>query len=67
MSEESKDIKKKKFGYYHHKGEKIKVVFKDGKAVIGTLLWAPPYEIILETEDGKELTIQTRDQVHLCH
>lgn len=57
MAEEVKEEKKRKFGFYHRKGEKIKVVFKDGKAVTGKLLWVPPYEVIIETEDGKELTI----------
>lgn len=57
MAEEVKEVKKRKFGFYHRKGEKIKVVFKDGNAVTGKLLWVPPYEVIIETEDGKELTI----------
>lgn len=56
MSEEIKE-EKRKFGFYHRKGEKIKVVFTDGKAITGTYLFAPQYEIIIETEDGREITI----------
>lgn len=52
-----KQPKEKKYGFYHHKGEKVKVVFKDGKSVTGKLLSVPMFEVILETEDGKELTI----------
>ncbi|WP_436884054.1 hypothetical protein [Mammaliicoccus sciuri] len=56
MSEEIKE-EKKKYGFYHRKGENLKIVFKDGKAIKGKLLFTPPYEIIIETEDGRELTI----------
>ncbi|MEX6015305.1 hypothetical protein [Mammaliicoccus sciuri] len=56
MSEEIKE-EKKKYGFYHHKGETLKIVFKDGKAIKGKLLFTPPYEVIIETEDGREITI----------
>lgn len=57
VSEEIKEETKKKFGFYHRKGEKIKVVFLDGKAVTGTYLFSAKYEIYIETEDGREITI----------
>ncbi|WP_414053125.1 hypothetical protein [Macrococcus animalis] len=56
MSEEIKE-EKRKYGFYHRKGEKIKVVFTDGKAITGKYLFASSFEIFIETEDGKELTI----------
>ncbi|KAA1035784.1 hypothetical protein ERX35_011050 [Macrococcus equipercicus] len=57
MSEEIKEETKRKFGFYHRKGEKIKVVFLDGKAVTGTYLFGAKYEIYIKTDEGKELTI----------
>ncbi|QYA34213.1 hypothetical protein [Macrococcus psychrotolerans] len=56
MSEDIKE-EKRKYGFYHQKGEKIKVVFLDGKAVTGTYLFGAKYEIYIETEDGREITI----------
>lgn len=55
MTEEN--TPKKKLGFYHRKGEKIKIVFTDGKAVTGKYLLGAKYEIYIETDDGKELTI----------
>ncbi|PKD97445.1 hypothetical protein [Macrococcoides caseolyticum] len=56
MSEEIKE-EKRKYGFYHHKGKNIKIIFKDGKAITGKLLFTPPYDIIIEKEDGREITI----------
>ncbi|HHW7076974.1 TPA: hypothetical protein ACU2YM_002646 [Staphylococcus aureus] len=47
MSEEIKE-EKRKYGFYHRKGEKIKVVFTDGKAITGKYLFASSYEIFME-------------------
>jgi len=50
-------LKKKKYGFYYHKGETLKIVFNDVKSIKGKLLFKPPYKVITETEDGREIRI----------
>ncbi|EGQ0541973.1 hypothetical protein I2A86_002776 [Staphylococcus aureus] len=43
--------------YGKRRGEVFKFVFLDGKAITGVLLATYKYELIIQTKEGKEVTI----------
>lgn len=43
--------------YGKRRGEVLKFVFLDGKSITGVLLAASNYELIIQTKEGKEVTI----------